>query len=90
MNDYKKPHCGSTDLHEVLCKQEFSPLLSGAPLEGVEKELLLIELSSQLKESVSCLTEVPKQFFDLDTLGTKKAAKSLKDSLEDIVDAIKS
>ena len=90
MTDYKKPDCGSSDLHEVLCKQEFSPLLSGAPLEGVEKELLLIDFSSQLRGSVSCLTEVPPQFYDLDILRTKKAAKTLGDRLEDIIDAITS
>ena len=90
MQQYEKPSCGSDDLHEVVSRQEFSPLLAGAGLAGVEKELLLIKFSAQLKGSVSCLTAVPSQFYDLDILGTKKAAKTLGDRLEDIIDAIKS
>ena len=90
MQEYKQPQCGSTDLHDVVSKPEFSPLLFGAELGGVEKELLLIDFSSQLRGSVSCLTEVPPQFYDLDILRTKKAAKTLGDRLEDIIDAITS
>ena len=88
--EYEKPNCGSYDLYHVITKPEFSPLWSGASLGGVEKELLLVRFSSQLKESVSCLTKVPDQFYNLDILGTKKAAKALEDRLEDIIDSVKS
>ena len=90
MYEYEKPKCDSSDLYQVISKPEFSPLWSGASHGGVEKELLLVSFSSQLKESVSCLTKVPDQFFDLDILGTKKAAQALKDRLEDIIDSVKS
>ena len=90
MYEYKKPSCDSSHLYQAVSKPEFSPLLAGGPLGGVEKELLLVRFSSQIKDSVSCLTEVPGQFFDLDILGTKKAAQALRDSLEDIVDSVRS
>ena len=89
MYEYKKPSCDSSNLYQAVSQPEFSPLLAGE-LGGVEKELLLVRFSSQIKESVSCLTAVPGQFFDLDILGTKKAAQALRDSLEDIVDSVRS
>ena len=90
MKDYNEPSCGSSDLYNVVSKSEFSPLLSGAPLLELERKLLLVRFKGELKESVSCLTTVPPQFYDLDSLATSKAVNVLKDSLEDLIDTFES
>ena len=47
-----------------------------------------MNFKKELKSSVSCLTSVPDQFYDLDIIGTNKAVKVLDDKIQDIIDIV--
>jgi len=85
--EYKKPECGSQDLFNVLRKPEFISLMNGE-LSGMNRELATVNFKKELKSSVSCLTSVPDQFYDLDIIGTNKAVKVLDDKIQDIIDIV--
>ena len=90
MKEYEEPTCGSEDLYRVLLRDKFSPLLSGAPgtLTGLQRKILLVEFKKEVKASLSCLTSVPDQFYDLDIVQTKKAVKVLNDRIEDLIETV--
>ena len=90
VTQYEEPSCGSDDLYSVLLRTKFSPLLSGDPgtLTEVQRKILLVEFKKEVKASLSCLTSVPEQFYDLDIVGTKKAVKVLNDRIEDLIETL--
>ena len=47
-----------------------------------------MEFKKEVKASLSCLTSVPEQFYDLDIVGTKKAVKVLNDRIEDLIETL--
>ena len=57
-------------------------------LSGMNRELATVNFKKELKSSVSCLTSVPDQFYDLDIIGTNKAVKVLDDKIQDIIDIV--
>ena len=90
MREYEEPTCGSDDLYRVLLRDKFSPLLSPhpGPLTDLQRKILLVELRKEVKASLSCLTSVPDQFYDLDIVETRKAVKVLNDRIEDLIETI--
>ena len=48
----------------------------------------MVEFKKEVKSSLACLTSVPRQFYDLDIVQTKKAVKILNDRIEDLIEIV--
>ena len=78
----------------MFTRPEYGRLVAGAGLgagqgAGLGRQLDLLQFSRELRASVSCLTAVPDQFYDLDILGSNKAVRELSDRVEDIIDIVR-
>ena len=48
----------------------------------------MVRFTREIKKSVSCLTSVPTQFYDLDIIGSRKAVKLLHDRIDDLIQTV--
>ena len=70
----------------MFTRPEYGRLVAGA---GLGRQLDLLQFSRELRASVSCLTAVPAQFYELDILGSSTAVRELSDRVEDIIDIVR-